>query len=584
MSYSIFSKVIFSFFILSSCSSSNTITPSSVPSQSKRTESQKDYQYETQDPAALVRLAKGFKQSGDLVSALNLYGKASVANPRLLDPWLGIIRLLQEINNPVGARRAIIDAQKYHPNDPDIAIIAAEIEIADDQATNAITILAPHMKRSDYRISNLLGVASDMLGSPSIARNYYSTAFNYNPNAARLTDNLALSYSFYNDHKTAISVLQKNLTNAQNRNASIETLAIIYAMDNQIDAALSLARSILTDEEVSENFSFYQALGKLPPKIRARAVFTRNIPIDALPYLQDGKQAAEKSGKTQDLTKEAMARDLVNQRAERSSPVLPQPAPVLKTEAQNTKTQHVSALTQSDLQLSVPQKVIQKPVMPDESIPEEKESISGIPLKALPQEAVVLDEMAPLIEKKKAASPLTIVDEKLPEQQEFSSKEDDVTDNNAAVMTAPLSVPMTSEDVVSEEVISTPPIKVETTSQAIEPEIIAETAKVDMAPQDMAIEARNAYRVQIAAFTNIISAQTEWCRIAKRVAAAEVYEQPNLRVFGEGDDIRYRLLLGEYDDRAEANATCEALKTKKLGCYVVKGAGRLRPLESDCKR
>lgn len=518
MSYRIFSRILFSCFFLASCSSENTITPSSVPSQSKKSQTQKNYKFEPQDPAALVRLAKGFKQSGDIVSALNLYGKASVANPNFLEPWLGIIRILQEINKPTGARKAIKDAQIYHPHNPDIAIIAAEIEISDDKATDAITILAPHMDRKDYRISNLLGVASDMMGSPSVARNYYAAASSYNPSAARITDNLALSFSFYNDHKTAISILQKNLTNSQNRQASIETLAVIYAMDNQLDAALSLARSELTDEEVTDNFSFYQALGNLPPKMRARAVFTRNIPIDAMPYLQENKQIVEKIEKPQERTKEEMARDLVNQRAKKSSAITPLPTPTLKTEAanigvskkpQDIKTKQASALTKTDLQIFVAQ----------------------------------------------------------------SDKQQ-----------APLSKPILSKEDISEETLPALTEKIETTSQAIKPETKTGPAKVEIALQDNALEARNAYRIQIAAFTNMVSAQAEWCRIAKRVRATEVYEQPNIRIFGEGDETKYRLLLGEYDDRAEANATCDALKSKKLGCYVVKGAGKLRPLESDCKR
>lgn len=541
MSYRIFSKVLFSCFFLASCSSGNSITPSSVPSQNKKAESQKDFKFESQDPAALVRLAKGFKQSGDIVSALNLYGKASVVNPKLLEPWLGIIRLLQEINNPAGARKAIEDAQKYHPHDPDIAIIAAEIEIADDKATDAITILAPYMDRSDYRISNLLGVISDMLGSPSVARNYYATASRYNPNAARITDNLALSFSFYNDHKAAISILQKNLTNAQKRKASIETLAIIYAMDNQLDAALSLARSVLTDEEAADSFSFYQALHKLPPKIRARAVFTRNIPVDAMPYLQENKQMVEKTAKPQELSKEDMARELVIQRAKKSSAITETPMSVLKAEvpnitvnkkSQNIETKQKTALTKRDLQLSRPQSDEQQAAQPDKTILQE-EFLSATPLKDFPQESLDEDKQLPLIEKKETAFQVKVVEKKFQEQQGVTSK-------------------MSNEK--------------------------------DIAPQDKAIEARKAYRVQIAAFTNMLSAQTEWCRIAKRVIAAEVHELPNVRIFGEGDDTRYRLLLGEYDDRAEANVTCDALKSKKVGCYVVKGAGKLRPLESDCKR
>ena len=506
------------------------------------------------------------------MSALNFYGKASAANPNLVEPWLGIIGLLREFNNPAGARRAIKDAQKYHPNDPDIALIAAEIEIADDKATDAITILAPHMARNDYRFANLLGVASEMMGSTSVARNYYASAMAINSDAPRITDNLALSYSFYNDHKTAISILQKNLNNSQTKNLSYETLAIIYAMDNQLDAALNIARAALSDEEIASNFSFYQALAKLPPTMRARAVFTRTIPIDAMPYLQDGTQNITNPVVAQELSKAEMARQLVIQHAKKSVPK-----------------------TKEDIKIQVAKPIKVQPRPSNKGLTVEDQAIS-VPSKARASADIIVEKKKALVTEKIAKTTKEIASVKEEpqanklEQQEIISQElpPEIVDSKITVsekITAPLPVEITQAKNTADEILTTKVEVIEKATEDITPEKNqADLAIAETAPEILMQEARNAYRVQIAAFTNMLQAQNEWCRISKRVASAEVYEQPNVRIFGQGADTKYRLLLGEYDDRADANATCEALKSQKLGCYVVKGAGQLRPLESDCKR
>ncbi len=605
-----FSKVIISCIFLAACSSSNSIAPSSVPSQSKNAEGQKDFNFQNQDPRTLVRLAKGFEQSGDLVNALKFYGQASIANPKLLEPWIGIIELLRGFDNPVGARRALKDAGIYHPADPDLALLAAEIEIADDKATDAITILAPYMNRKDYRFANLLGVASEMMGSPNLARKYYSDALAYNPSISGITNNLALSYSFYDDNKTAISILQKNLNDPTSRTLSYETLAIIYAMDNQIDAALSIARSTLSDKEVNDNFLFYQALAKLPPKLRARSVFTRSIPVDALPYLNENVQlkSEPKPENKLEVTKAERARQLVTQRFKDNSGEAPQtniPPKIItinRSEHNASDDQRPEMITPDD-ELAVSSATIVPNIVSETHLTEEDESLSvKMPvtspyegntsddetkpentIDSLAEMTIAKDKQEPLIEKiipEEKTEPIpeaTVVDSMLSEYMAKPLPETVVPEEKTEpVLEAKL--PEEKSESIAEDAIPT--------DYAIEPKTKEpETEVSENMAEDMAVlEARNAYRVQIAAFSNIVDAQKEWCRIAKRVSAAGVDDQPNVRIFGEGAETKYRLLLGEYDESADANATCEALKSQKMGCYVVKGAGQLRPLDGECKR
>ena len=580
-------KVIFSCLFLAACAQSSGITPSSVPTQGKRGQEQQDFSMNNKNPESLVRLAKGFEQSGDMVSALNFYGQASAINPKLLEPWLGIITLLRDGENLIGAHRAFSDARVHHMTDPDLARLGAEIEIARDNATGAITLLAPHMARNDYRITNLLGVASEMMGSPSVARNYYSQALSSGVAGSRITDNMALSFSFYDDHKTAIALLQKNLRSSASSKLSYETLAIIYAMDNQLDAATTIARSVLTDEEVADNYAFYQALPKLSPSMRARAVFTRGIPVESMVHQQNsGQEQREVPSRTYDPSKSELARKLVGGNREEHKVETP-PAPTPKPKVIVGSEKKMAEATPEAKSAPV---VESYATTPEDLNVKEEIRVDAVEMKADTAEIIEQAEKEPVTQDTPAE-----IEDLIPEQDPLPAMP--VTDNAETVEVATGEEAEGSPDTaVADEI--TEEIAVQDVSvNKDEPELVpadphlnsveekpespdAETLSVD----DVAAPARDAFRVQVASFNNMPQAQQEWCRISKRVTEAGVEVMPNVRLIGEGDSIIYRLLLGEYDDRAQADATCSALKEQKLGCYVVKGAGQLLPLENTCKR
>lgn len=685
MRLSILSKIIITAFFLASCSTTqstmNTTNNNTLQSENGLT----SFNINTQSPQSLMRLAKGFQQTGDYLNAIKFYGEATAKNPNIIEAWLGIVGLLIEIENPIGARVAINDALKHYPNDVNLAIYLAQIDIASDLPTQALQTLAPHMNGRDSRILNLLGVASEMMGSTSLARSYYSQALAQTSNMTRIINNYALSFSFYGDQQAAISMLQQNLNNANTRKEGYEILAIIYAIDGQMDAALTIATSALSKEEAQANYSFYETLPKLLPSMRARAVFTRSIPIDAIQYLNQTAQEFNQPVPKNE-TKANLARQLVLSGTVSSTG---KPPPTVQSEQQPKKitidiqkdqakepepeipleeqiipkhAEQATAGKKGVLDISIDKEELaetaaakesatdDKPMSQDpvQEAPAEKDKIQEEPIDDASLQAAKVEEektliggeedqpisksgkdnaitkpesdevpdndiaKAPELEKTEDKSADTPEEgaKAVSTNEEASNKSTSVASDNATESeTKPVDVanaePKASitDDAGPKADKETPAINKNNTAAANK-RTYEEEAVIDLpdtnsenvnepeteifltetlATAEPPVEARDAFRVQIGSFSDIIAAGNEWCRIYKRVAMAGLDVHPNIRIFGEGDNVRHRLLLGEYENREDANTACSDLTGQKVGCYVVKGAGVLRPLESSCK-
>lgn len=259
---------------LSACGGSNQSVSSSIKGPNG------DASLMSQHPDSLYKLGVGFENSGDASQALSFFGQAAAAAPTHVNAWLGIGRILKRVGNYGGSRLAFNDALAANPNDVSLILAASEIEILDDHASSAIIKMAPIVNHPDYRVSNMLGVASEMMGSQTVAREYYSDALSYSPNAPDVLSNLALSFAFSDDQVTAVALLQENLQRADYKELALEHLAVIYAVSGQMDAAMAIAIDLFGRADATSNASFYEALHYLTPQMRARAVYTKQLTDD----------------------------------------------------------------------------------------------------------------------------------------------------------------------------------------------------------------------------------------------------------------------------------------------------------------
>ncbi|MGE4527674.1 MAG: SPOR domain-containing protein [Rhodospirillaceae bacterium] len=95
----------------------------------------------------------------------------------------------------------------------------------------------------------------------------------------------------------------------------------------------------------------------------------------------------------------------------------------------------------------------------------------------------------------------------------------------------------------------------------------AEAAKPAAAP---AKAGTGAWQVQLAALREEASAQTEWTRAVKK--APELGKLPHqvIRADLGAKGVFYRLRAGDFANREQADALCDGLKAKGVGCVVAK--------------
>lgn len=96
----------------------------------------------------------------------------------------------------------------------------------------------------------------------------------------------------------------------------------------------------------------------------------------------------------------------------------------------------------------------------------------------------------------------------------------------------------------------------------------AQTAAVPPPP----LRAAGAWRIQIGALRSDSDARARWQRLKRANADLLAGLDPQIeRVdLGAGKGVFYRLQTGPFADQAKADALCDALKDRKLGCFVVR--------------
>ena len=274
-------------FVVVGCSSNPKPQPTNIP----RVNDVGSMSLADQSADSLFAIAVGFEKTGDVAQALLFYGQATSKDTQHIPSWLGIARVLQSMGNLAGSRNALQDALAYAPNNVDLLVSLASVEILDDRASQAIVHLAPITDKKDYRISNILGVAAEMMGNGTVAKDYFTDALAYNNNAADVLSNISLSFALSKDQITAVALLQDNLKRSDYREIALEQLAVIYALDGQVDAAMTIAVDLLGYDTAMNNFEFYDSLQYLPSMMQARAIYTKRLSEEMRSIARRGKNA-----------------------------------------------------------------------------------------------------------------------------------------------------------------------------------------------------------------------------------------------------------------------------------------------------
>ncbi|GHF27914.1 hypothetical protein GCM10017044_23850 [Kordiimonas sediminis] len=252
-----------------------------------------------QDPEGLVEVGKGFERAGDYVGALSMYQQALQKSPEMIKAQLGIARVLDSAGRADEAASILRRLEGLHPENKaikrqlaftyasmrrfDAALAVATKLIVDAEYTPIIhTEDGMPTETGDFLLLDLAGRLSEVTGQSANARDFYDKSLAITPSALQPVQHLALSFALDGNFDTAVAMLQPPLRFPPTKEDAQRTLALIYGLSDQPEAAYEITRALDGMEKAAESRSFYILLPSLPKAMQAEAVLFGGLEKDKL--------------------------------------------------------------------------------------------------------------------------------------------------------------------------------------------------------------------------------------------------------------------------------------------------------------
>ncbi len=219
---------------------------------------------------SLARVADSLRESGDYKTAVSVYARAMVADPKDASIPLGLAQSFWALGDWEDAGRAFEQAQTLDPKNPEARIGVANSLLATgrlDEAIKQFQALIADMPH-EPRVYSGLGVAYDLQGNHSQAQLYYGMGLEVAPGNTATKNNLAVSFALEHDFATAIELLKGMPDTPKTR----QNLALVYGLANKPAEAEKMARMDLDEQAVRNNLEYYAWLRGLKGRDQAEAV------------------------------------------------------------------------------------------------------------------------------------------------------------------------------------------------------------------------------------------------------------------------------------------------------------------------
>lgn len=223
---------------------------------------------------AAVRQADEARSSGDVQTAIPLYGRALQADPEGVEAKLGLGQTYLMIGASEEAAAQFRDVLAHRSSNAmarrglAAALIAMnQPELAEHQLDAALRADA-----RDYRAMNALGVALDMQGRHAEAQLRYRRGIELAPDNTALRSNLGLSLAICGEAGQAIELLAP-IALAGGADAQVrQNLAFAYVMAGEYEKALQMSRRDLPEQEAQHQLSYFMSLRTLSTEARSAEV------------------------------------------------------------------------------------------------------------------------------------------------------------------------------------------------------------------------------------------------------------------------------------------------------------------------
>ncbi len=223
---------------------------------------------------ALLRSARGARDSGDLPNAVMLYKNAYDLASGRADIAAELAQTLGALGAHNEAAEVYRDALKNDPKNAEALRGLGNTLIALNQPRLALEqFQAALVLKSDPRLYNSMGVAHDMSGDSLTAQASYRSGLALAPNDPSLRNNLALSSALAGDYEQAIGMLAKLVDEPRAGNRPRQNLALVYGLAGRSGEAAKLIRIDFDERTVQNNLAYYETLRGMAQSRRAAAIF-----------------------------------------------------------------------------------------------------------------------------------------------------------------------------------------------------------------------------------------------------------------------------------------------------------------------
>lgn len=247
-----------------------------------------------ENPNGLITVAEGFERSGDYRGARALYAQAMAVfddgTPQHLTAKIAFARTGALIGmgdqSVVILMSALQELEIGHPQRDQVLRELTQVHVA---ANRFATALSQISQVSAMSVADMVqaGTLQHVKGSVERADQLFNDALNRAPQNRTALRAGALSFALKGDYAAAVALLGKVFDAPSSASSGQNSLADIYALSGQRQAALSILKETYTAEQLQEADLLYRLLPRFTANERSAYLFFGVVPKSALATFDD---------------------------------------------------------------------------------------------------------------------------------------------------------------------------------------------------------------------------------------------------------------------------------------------------------
>ncbi len=242
--------------------------------------------------AQALRMAESVGRNGDPAAARIFYERAAALAPDELEPQVGLAESAASAGDFAQSADAYRKAMAVAPERAELAYGHARALLMMGDTMHAIEQFGRYVrnKPEDPRGYIGLGIAHDISGDHAAAQTAYLDGLQQAPESMALRNNLALSLALSQETEDAIGILSELGQEPGTAGRVRQTLALVYAISGQMDAAAGVVRQSMSAAEARNTIAFLRSLqGLRGPGLAEAVLFGRVTRASAVSLPGNGR-------------------------------------------------------------------------------------------------------------------------------------------------------------------------------------------------------------------------------------------------------------------------------------------------------